>query len=270
MKKIPVFSIIIPTFNSEKTLQKCLDSIVNQSFSNYEVLIIDGGSIDNSLKIIEKYNDKRFKITSESDNGIYDAMNKGITFSLGEWIYFLGSDDELYNENVLEKVYSRIINTNFHVVYGNVVSVRFNGIYAGEFDYGKLYNQNICHQAIFFNKRLFNKIGNFNLKYKSHADYDHNIRWFLNKRINQLYMNEVIANYADGGFSSQGIDQLFLIDKDYRFVSSGFTSLPKWFLLQLCEKGNVDPRKQLRLTKLSRKLKFRKKIVKIINFVIGR
>src|ERR1035437_8605494 len=229
MQNIPFISIIIPTFNSEVTLKKCLESIIDQTFNNFEILIVDGKSEDETLKIAKEINDSRIKIMSELDKGIYDAMNKGINLAKGEWIYFLGSDDELCNQFILEKIYSQIINKNYHVIYGNVTSERFNGIYAGEFNFEKLYEKNICHQAIFFNKKLFKKVGCFNLKYKSHADYDHNIRWFLNKGIKRLYINEVIANYADGGFSSQGIDKLFINDKNFRYICSGLDTLPKWF-----------------------------------------
>ena len=86
-------SIIIPTFNSANTLRRALDSIIGQTLNDLEVLIMDGVSTDQTLDIAKTYNDNRIRIFSEPDNGVYDAMNKGIDKASGEWLYFLGSDD---------------------------------------------------------------------------------------------------------------------------------------------------------------------------------
>ncbi|MDR2410857.1 MAG: glycosyltransferase, partial [Bacteroidales bacterium] len=87
---MPVLSIIIPTYNSSKTINRCLDSILCQSYSNYEILVMDGLSSDNTLELVKAYNDRRIQIYSGKDNGIYDAMNKGIALAKGEWLYFSG------------------------------------------------------------------------------------------------------------------------------------------------------------------------------------
>ena len=106
MKSHFKFSIIIPTFNSEKTLDIALSSIVVQSYQNFEVLIIDGLSTDSTIDIAKKHQKvfPNIKIKSEKDNGIYDAMNKGIALAKGEWLYFMGSDDSLYNDDVLNQI----------------------------------------------------------------------------------------------------------------------------------------------------------------------
>src|ERR1700744_4382606 len=103
----PFFTIIIPTFNSEKTLQNALSSILSQNFTEFEILIVDGVSNDNTIKIVKENieKDKRIRFISEKDNGIFDAMNKGIELSLGEWLYFLGSDDRLHNSSILRSVF---------------------------------------------------------------------------------------------------------------------------------------------------------------------
>ena len=115
-------------------------------------------------------------------------MNKGVKAAKGEWLYFLGCDDKLYTGDVFKKVVEVFEQENFpDVIYGNVFSTRFNGIYDGEFTIEKIFHQNICHQAIFFRKTVFNKIGNFNVKYKANADWDFNLRWFLSKKIKKQY-----------------------------------------------------------------------------------
>lgn len=104
-------SIIIPTYNSASVLPRALDSIICQTFTNWEVLIMDGISTDDTLKMAQSYNDSRIRIYSEPDNGIYDAMNKGINKANGEWLYFLGSDDCLFSKDVLSNIFN-------HNIYG--------------------------------------------------------------------------------------------------------------------------------------------------------
>ena len=112
----PKFSIITVTLNSEKLIDETIKSLFNQTFDNYELIIIDGDSNDKTLEIIKSYNKKNIVIISEPDKGIYDAMNKGISLSKGEYINFLNSGDKFANENVLEKVYNSI-KTKPNLVY---------------------------------------------------------------------------------------------------------------------------------------------------------
>lgn len=261
------FSIIIPTYNSSVTIHRCIESVVNQTYKDIEILIIDGVSQDATLDIVRTFNDVRITILSEPDKGIYDAMNKGVKKSKGEWLYFLGSDDKLFDNSILFKVYNYILNSDLHVIYGNVVSARFNGLYAGEFNYSKLYYQNICHQAILFNRLVFSKIGCFDLKYKSHADYDHNIKWFLNKHINKLYVEETIADYADGGFSSQNGDELFEKDKNFRFICSGLFTLPKHFLLDICRKRSYSFKEYILFNTIKNVLIIRRLLKKCLTMI---
>ncbi|MDR0506649.1 MAG: glycosyltransferase [Dysgonamonadaceae bacterium] len=250
----PFFSIIIPTYNSAKTLKDCLDSIVCQKFSDFEILVMDALSNDDTLKIAKNYNNPQIIIFSEKDEGIYDAMNKGITYSKGKWIYFLGSDDSLYNENILQTIYNYVIIRNIDVVYGNVVSSIFNGKYDGPFDYVKIYKKNICHQSIFFKKTLFDQTGYFNLKYKILADHDHNLKWFLNKNYNVEYIDEVIANYGSEGCSSTPSSKydIFNKDKNYNYILYGYEYLPKLYLLKRCIKEIKSHKKS---SSLKRKFK---------------
>lgn len=217
----PFFSIIIPTFNSAKTLSNCLDSIINQSFQNFEVVIVDGISKDDTLNIIRQYTSTNSKITfySENDNGVYDAMNKGIDRAKGKWMYFMGSDDLLYSVDTLSIVEkSIVISKNCKIIYGNAIIIgdtswaKDGQIYDGLFNTKKVLKRNICHQAIFYNHDFVKrKIGKYNLKYKVCADWDFNLRcWSL---VKFQYLNIIISKFSNGGLSSQNIsDDQFIND----------------------------------------------------------
>ena len=211
----PLFSIIIPTFNSAATLQSCLQSVMEQEWRDFEIILVDGLSTDDTLAIARSFNDARLRIFSEKDRGIYDAMNKGIVKAKGGWLIFLGSDDRLYSVQTLREVSLQLGDED--VVYGNVYSTRFGGLYDGEFNQSKILEKNICHQAIFFRRSLFSRTGNFDLRFESHADWDHNIKWFLDRSVKRKYIPDVISHYADGGFSSTSSDQSFVQVKSWKY-----------------------------------------------------
>jgi glycosyltransferase involved in cell wall biosynthesis len=219
-------SIIIPVYNGEDVIKAAISSIQKQSFKDFELLVIDGLSSDSTADVVQSFKkmDNRISLISEKDEGIYDAMNKGIRLAKGEWLYFLGSDDILL-KNSLEEIEPFLIN-GMDVVYGDVISERFGGRYDGFFDENKIFRKNICHQSIFFRKTIFNEIGNFNLKYRSHADWDHNMRWLLNSKIKKKYVDVVVANYADGGYSSLNIDLIFSNDRILNYLKYGMNSIP--------------------------------------------
>jgi glycosyltransferase involved in cell wall biosynthesis len=204
----PYISIIIPTYNSATTIVDCLSSISNQSVKDYEILIIDGSSTDNTIQLINILNDSKVRVVSEKDNGVYDAMNKGVNLAQGQWIYFLGSDDTLFNNDVLKNVYLEMQTNLYDVIYGNVLFVERNEIYAGEVSPENIFETNISHQAIFFRKSAFLKVGNFDLRYKVYADWDHNIRWIFSKSVRRRFVNLIVANFSVAGLSAS-------VDKDF-------------------------------------------------------
>jgi glycosyltransferase involved in cell wall biosynthesis len=220
-------TIIIPTFNSELTLHQALESLRNQTFDDFEILVIDGKSSDRTVSIAEDYcqRDKRINCVSERDTGVYDALNKGIEKAKGEWIYILGSDDRLSDENVLHNIFSYPGLREADVLYGNVHSKRFGGIYDGQFTSEKILTSNICHQSVFFRKEVFNLVGKFDTRYKVYADWDHNMRWFFDHRISKHFIDQVIAEYEDGGFSSSHYDELFSNEKVYNYLNYGGNTL---------------------------------------------
>ena len=208
----PFFSIIIPTYNSEKTLAKTLDTILNQTFSDFEVLIVDGDSKDKTLSIASEFNNPKIKVFSEPDKGLYDAMNKGIALSKGEWLYFIGSDDYLYSDNVLLQIANKIKRTTRDVVYGNVLIKGDTGwakdgqIYNGKFSFQKLLKSNICHQSMFYRKSFVERNDLFyELKYPVCADWDFNIR--CRQLTDFAFTDTLVAVFNAGGISTG--DQTF-------------------------------------------------------------
>ena len=216
--EIPFFSIIIPTYNSKLTVCNTINSIIEQTFCDFEILIIDGLSTDGTLAEIEKINDERIVIRSEKDKGVYDAMNKGIAISSGKWIYFLGSDDLLASNKILSSTADFLSKSDKMVVYGDVL-IRGNcgwakdgDLYRGETSVAELFNNNICHQAIFYKKELFEtELKRFELKYIACADYDMNL--YLASKYEFQYISQTIAIFEGGGISSTKPDNNFADDK---------------------------------------------------------
>lgn len=214
------FSIIIPTFNSEKTISDCIKSILMQEFENFEILVIDGLSADETIAEVKKYSDVRIKIISEKDTGVYDAMNKGIEKASGKYLYFLGGDDSLFGTSVLKNVFDICKSNEYNLVYGNVIFSSKNEVYAGEFSLESLLHfQNISHQAVFYRKDCFESLGKYNLKYKVASDWDFNIRCFMHPNFKIKYVDILIANYNDAtGLSKEERDIEF--EKISPFYSS--------------------------------------------------
>ena len=200
LKNAPFFSIILPTYNSGALIRNCLDSITGQNFKDYEVVVQDGLSKDETLDIIKDVQSKnpsvRIIVNSEKDNGVYEAMNNGIKRSKGDWLLFLGSDDRLFESATLQKVFT--LNMKADIAYGNVKMLHSNHVYNGSFTLGKvLFEGNICHQAMFYKRTVFEKVGFYNTAYRIYADYDFNIRCFLNKNIRIQYIGGIISLYNE-------------------------------------------------------------------------
>jgi glycosyltransferase involved in cell wall biosynthesis len=203
----PFISIIIPVFNAEETILTAIKSIQQQTFQDFEIVLVDGFSNDNTIKIIEKLKDNRVKIHSERDKGTYDAMNKGINYAKGEWLYFIGGDDYLLNSDVLQTVSKKLKKTKNHVLYGNVLINGDTGwatdgqIYNGKYSFQKLLKSNICHQSMFYRRSfvLQNQL-QYDLKYPVSADWDFNIACRLITKF--TYARDIIAVFNAGGIST--------------------------------------------------------------------
>lgn len=214
---MPKLSIIVPTFNSGPHLQRCLESIGVQTFRDWEIILQDGGSSDDTVRIAERFRTVNpgvdLKLFTEKDKGPYDAMNKGVRRATGEWFYFLGSDDELHDETVLAAVTGSPSLRSSNALYGNVQVVGDAGwanddsLYDGMFDLKKLLNRNICHQAIFYRATFLRRIGEYNTRYIVCADWDFNLRCWSKTEFR--YVDVTVANFHAGGLSHGGPDQAF-------------------------------------------------------------
>lgn len=211
----PMFSIIVPTFNAGTTLRACLDSIVRQTFSDFQLVVVDGDSTDETLNIANHFAPAlgtRLVIHSGVDQGIYDAMNRGVTMASGAWLLFLGADDTLYEPDTLARVNAFIGDHEpSDFVYGDVIRLSSGARFDGVFDLDRLlFASTMCHQSIFYRRQLFAGIGPYNLRYRSCADWDFNIRCFSNPALVIRYMDLVVANWNDvDGFCQQVVDKEF-------------------------------------------------------------
>jgi len=205
-----MISIITVVRNGVSTIERTVLSVINQDYSDFEYIVIDGVSTDGTLAILDKYSNNINKIISEPDNGIYDAMNKGISLAEGDWIYFLGSDDIFYDKSTLANIFSKSNYDNYDVIYGNVLFSQSKKIFDGKFDYDKHALKSICHQAIIYRRTLFQKYGHFNSDYLTASDYVFNIKVFCSDISRWLYIDRIVAVYNEEGVSS------YLYDKKYQ------------------------------------------------------
>lgn len=201
-----LLSVIIATYNAEETIEKTLASLLNQTRDWYEIIFVDGESKDSTLKIIKEtcLNHKSqvpIQIISEQDQGIYDAMNKGINMAKGEWVYFLNAGDSLYDENVFEKV-ERNLRKEYDVVYGNILDdYGFKREISKALPLPKIkYKMVFCHQAVFTHRQTMIKYM-YDLQYDLCSDYNSFLSMYLDGK-KFLYIDTVIAVYSRNGISS--------------------------------------------------------------------
>ncbi len=208
--KNPLLSIIMPVYNAEKYIAGALENISAQTFTEYELLVLDALSTDHTKSIVEKKQKEngRIRLISEKDNGIYDAMNKGVALATGDWLYFMGCDDGFIEETVLEQIVPSL-SASHDLVYGDVLWVPDEVLEKGSCSAVDLINRNINHQRIFYRKELFQQYGNYNLQYKIASDHELNIRFFCNTAIRKVYLPVTIARYHSGGFSANKQDEVF-------------------------------------------------------------
>ena len=239
----PMFSIVIPTLNVSATLHDCLSSVVTQTGVDLEVVLVDGGSTDGTLDIANSFAPRlggRLVVDSRPDQGAYDGMNRGVGLATGTWLLFLGADDTLYETDTLARV-AGFINEQEHsdLVYGDVIMRSNSFRHAGAFDLDRLlFETNICHQAIFYRRRLFDSIGPYNLRYPAWADWDFNIRCFSNPALVARYIDIVVARYNDESGVSAKIDKEFRKRLPVFFWASAFEMFRRTLLL-LRRKGHT-------------------------------
>lgn len=213
-------SIITVCYNSAKTIENTILSVINQTYKDIEYIIVDGKSKDDTVQIVEKYNSNITKWISESDKGLYDAMNKGIAMATGDIIGILNSDDTFHSNTVIEEISNFHEQNNIDASVGNIIQHNVNGqiirLYSSK-------NWNPVklkigfmppHPSIFFKKELFNKFGLYDLGFKIGADYELITRFFLKNKIIWKYSGITTTSMLVGGLSSSGFSSYKLISKE--------------------------------------------------------
>lgn len=213
-------SIITVVYNNEATIRQAIESVLNQTYLNLEYIIIDGKSTDNTVSIIEEYKDQLSCFVSETDKGLYDAMNKGIASATGDLIGILNSDDTFYSDNVIQEIVDFHKKNDIYASVGNIIQHKENGKVVRQYS-SKYWSPNKLkvgfmppHPSIFFNKELFEKYGNYELGFKIGADYELITRFFLKNRIVWKYSGITTTAMLIGGLSSSGASSYNLITKE--------------------------------------------------------
>lgn len=233
-------SIITVVFNNEQTIECAIKSVLAQSYKNLEYIIVDGGSTDNTLKIINAYKSSIGKIISERDTGIYDAMNKGVFAASGDVIGILNSDD-LYADNEVISDIMKQFNDDpeLDILYGNLFYVKRNftdkvvrkwrskPYYPSFFE-----NANVPpHPALFIKKRVYKDAGKFDLEYKLASDYEFMLRIFKKHTFKSKYLNRLIVRMRLGGATNKNIKNIINGNKEIlaAWLNNGF-SPPFYFM----------------------------------------
>lgn len=209
MKEQVIITIITVSYNAVKTIEQTISSVVNQSYPNIEYIIIDGGSTDGTVDIIKKYEDKIVYWVSEPDGGIYGAMNKGVSASTGDYVYFLGADDCLADYEIIDNVVDDIKVESADIYSYGVYMVSENAKqkYIGNKE--SLKNTSfpgmIPHQGMFAKRNIALKF-KFDLAYKILADYKFYLQCLAAKDIKIVYKKEPVAFFSLSGISGTNLE----------------------------------------------------------------
>ena len=205
LKNCPKISIITVSYNSAKTIEQTILSVINQSYKNIEYIIIDGGSTDGTVDIIKKYADKIAYWVSEPDEGISDAFNKGIKKSTGEIVGIINADD-WYELDAVEKVANIITANEFEFIFGNLDYYDMNDKYCftqyADYDYLENIKKemSVAHPTVFVKKTVYDVYGVFDKRFKTAMDFEL-ISRFCKEGVSGIPINEKIANMRLGGES---------------------------------------------------------------------
>lgn len=224
---LPKVSLITVCYNAAPLIEKTLQSALDQTFQDFELVIVDGGSKDETMAKLTPFVSKIGSKVSEKDGGIYDAMNKGVAMAKGEYVYFLNAGDSFYDKHVLQDIFGSSKPTA-DFLYGRVQTVNeptgVNYVTGEEVGIKDFYfKYPICHQATFARKKIFDEIGGFNTQFKLISDTDWFIRLFKKPGISKSFMPRVVAFYDVTGATYQ---KRMLGLREY--IKAGFGYFPLW------------------------------------------
>jgi glycosyltransferase involved in cell wall biosynthesis len=223
-----MISIITVCYNSEKTISRTFDSVLEQLYSPVEYIVIDGGSNDNTVEILNKYKERffekgiEFKWISEKDKGIYDAMNKGVALSQGEWMHFLNSDDYYINKFVLLNIVDILKNTANNILYGRLVKEKdgrqslLYDIKENRLKLNMYFGCPIQQPATFYRSSILKKKYKFDISYKISADYKMFVEMIANNEKFQ-FIPQYITFFSEDGISSHRKNDL-AIEENIRLL----------------------------------------------------
>lgn len=207
-------SVITVCYNSVSTIESTILSVLEQSYSDVEYIVVDGDSKDGTKQVLEKYRERISLIVSEKDNGLYDAMNKGIRLAKGEIIAFLHADDFYTGRFVIEKYVKHFQKGNYEAVYANlyyVDSIHTDKIkrkwVSGEYSDGAFLNGWMPpHPTLLVRKNVYEKYGSFNTDFKTSADYELMLRFVHKHKIKLGYLNDFVIKMRVGGQSNASVN----------------------------------------------------------------
>ena len=217
-------TLITATYNSEKFLEDCIVSVINQRYKNIEHIIVDGKSTDGTIAIIKKYESQISRWISEADKGMYDAINKGMEIATGDVIGILNSDDMLDSEEVIGWIVKAFEEEKVDSIYGDleyVDAIDTNKIY--RIWKGKEYKRSLfhhgwmpAHPTFYFKRSLLSKYGGYENHYYSAADYEFMARYLYKYRVSSFYIPKLIVKMRRGGQSNSNLRQRFRANRrDY-------------------------------------------------------
>lgn len=223
-----MISIITATFNSAKTLKNTIQSVLRQTNKDFEYLIIDGGSTDETIDIVKSYESEfsgRLKWVSEKDQGIYDAMNKGIKMASGDVVGILNSDDYFTSDDILQTVDNAFKSHEIDAIYGDIHFIRDGNpqkcvrYYSSSMfrPFWLRFGFMPAHPSFYCKREIFDKAGLYSLDYKIGADYEMMVRLFKRHKIKSLYVNKDFVTMLTGGASNTNMrSRLTLINEDVK------------------------------------------------------
>ncbi len=215
-------SIITAVFNGERYIESCIQSVLNQNYSNIEHIIIDGASKDNTVSILKKYDAQLARWISEPDKGIYDAINKGIQLASGDVIGILNSDDFFAHPNVIHCIVDTLLQKKVDCVFGELVYInpedenRVVRYYTANKFKPKDFRQGNMppHPTFYARKEVFDNVGLFNPSYIICADFEWMIRVLYKGKASYAYIPEVLIKMRTGGVSTRGWKSTLMVNSE--------------------------------------------------------
>lgn len=208
-------SLVTITYNAVHTIQRCIDSVICQTHKNVEYIIVDGNSSDGTQQLIMNNIAHVHLFKSEEDQGIYDAMNKGIALASGDVIGMLNADDYFADANVLTEIASSFIQHKPDLLYADLDYVNDEGLIIRKWRSGNYIHNKFNwgwmppHPTFYVKRELFNKLGLYNIGYGTAADYELMLRFMYSHKVNIFYLNKVIVKMLSGGISNKNFKNRF-------------------------------------------------------------